>query len=55
MMRGFQIWPHKSNRIIFDPFFGLKTVQNTPYFGYFAIFGQLFWPKKGSNIIRFEF
>ena len=27
MMRGFQIWPHYSNRITFDPNFGDKKLK----------------------------
>ena len=40
MMRGFEIWPQNSNRIIIDPLFGQKTVENRdfskyPYFRQF--------------------
>ena len=54
MTRGFQIWSQNSNRIIFDPIFGQKTVKNPPYW-VFCHFWTVFRPKKGSNIIRFEF
>ena len=54
-MRGFQIWPQNSNQLRFEPFFFWpKTVgnwQNTQ----FSPFWQLFWPEKGSNLIRFQF
>ena len=32
MTRGFQIWPHNSNRITFDPLFGPKTVESRDVF-----------------------
>ena len=28
MMRGFQVWPQNSNRIIFEHPFGPKTTEN---------------------------
>ena len=46
MIRVFQIWPQKSNRITFDPSFDPKTVK-IGLFGYFANFGQV-WPKEGQ-------
>ena len=54
MMRGFQIWTQNSNRITFDPLFGQKTVKNGLN-GYLTNFRVFFWPKRGSDVIRFEF
>ena len=54
MMRGFQIWPQSSNRITFNSLFGEKTVENLPNW-VFCQFSSLFFAKKGSNVVRFEF
>ena len=58
MMRGFQIWPHNSNGIIFDPPFWpkklSKSLENQKISRKISRFNS-FWPKKGSNVIRFEF
>ena len=54
MMREFQIWSQNLNRIIFDLRFGTKTVENWLNRVFYQ-FSTVFWPKGGSNIIRFEF
>ena len=47
MMRGFQIWPHNSNMITFDPLFGQKTVENRDIFK--SLFSTVFGPKRRSS------
>ena len=47
--------PQKSNRITFDHFFGGKTVGNWLNQAFSQVFYILFLPKKGSNVIRFDF
>ena len=53
-MRGFQIWSQKSNRTTFDPLLYQETVENEPNTR-LSRFSTVFWPKRGSNVVRFEF
>ena len=46
MMRGFQIWPHNSNTITFDPFFGQKTAKFSKIFLFWRFLGQ-----KGGQML----
>ena len=54
MMREFQIWPQNSNRTTFDPLLGQKTVEKR-LSRVFGSFSTVSWPKRGSNVVRFEF
>ena len=53
-LRGFQIWSQNWNRMAFDPLFGHKTVENCQNTGFWQ-FSIVLWPKRGSNVIRFQF
>ena len=47
MMRGFQIWPQNSNRVIFDLLFGQETVENMVN-RVFASFRRI----GGQNVVK---
>ena len=59
IMRGFQIWPHNSNRITFGPLLGQRTVESRDFENirrislFSTVFGQKelgFWAKELSKI-----
>ena len=57
MTRGFQIWPHNSNRITFEPpLWQKKTVENglNQVFIFSYLIFDNFFPKRGSNVIGFQ-
>ena len=45
-MRGFQIWPHSSNRKTFDPLFAKKKLSKISKIPNLANFRQFFWPNR---------
>ena len=51
-VRGFQIWSQNWNRMIFDPLFGHKAIENCPN-PVFWQFSTVLWPRSGSNVIWF--
>ena len=52
MTRGFQIWPHNSNRMAFRPLFGHKTVGNWLN-EVFCLFSTVFFLRKGDEMLLY--
>ena len=48
LIRVFQIWSQNWNPIIFDPFFGPKTIENWLNW-IFAVFDRVFFCQKGAK------
>ena len=55
MLEGFQMWPQNSNWILTDPLLDKKKTGKNMLNWVYCEFLTDFWPKRGSNVIWFEF